>query len=578
MQSSARLSAFMRLAAFIAAVSIALSIGPSGTPLVSIVHQITAVLGWGLVLLMAPAPAPTRATLRAVGPLLAALGLAGMGCLATILFGHLPSPPGAAILGVILLSGAVALHGASAGSAAVDDWFFPFAIALVVAGVLGAFIACVQIFAVHLADNVWIAIPIDSGRAGGNIAQPNQFGDVLVWSLIGLVALAEHYARENPRATSARVGIACLMPFVLLGVVLTGSRTALVALAMLAAWGLLDRKLSRSTRIALAASPVVALALEIFLRKATVATLTAREGADVTSFRLDIWSDSLSMIGAQPWTGVGWGQFNFAWTLTPFAWRPAGLVDNAHDLPLQLAAELGIPAAMVICGLLLWSVWRALQRVRGLAGAPGTAALCALMMVLVIGLHSMLEYPLWYAYLLFPAAWAWGLLLGVGGAQMAAPPASAAAPPSRGWRAMGLLMGVAAASAWADYRIVVPLFVPTGESSSLDERIHDAQASPLFSYQADHAAATLTQPTPRMLPVVKRSAHLLLDGPLLYGWANLLQAQGETDKARYMAARLRELRLPGDAFWYAPCDDPAVVAKPFQCLAPEHPVTWRDFR
>jgi O-antigen ligase len=574
MQTPARQSSSMRLAAFIAAVSVTLSIGPSGTPLVAIAHQIVAVLGWGLVLLMAPAPAPTRDTLRAAAPLLAALGLAAMGCLAAIVFGSLPSPPGAAILFVILVSGAVALHGASAGAAASDDWFVPFAIALVVAGVVGAAIACIQIFAVGLADNFWIAIPADRGRAYGNIGQPNQFGDVLVWALIGLAGLAQ----RRDRALPSRLGLAGLMLFLLLGVALTGSRTALVSLALLAAWGLLDRRLERATRVALAIAPGIAIALGVLVRAATVATLTARKDADVTSFRLDIWSDTLSIIRAQPWTGVGWGQFNFAWTLTPFAWRPAGLVDNAHDLPLQLAAELGIPAAMAIFGLLLWSVWRALQRVRALEGAPATAGRCALMIVLVIGLHSLLEYPLWYAYLLFPAAWAWGLLLGTGCARSVAPPSAATPPPSRAWRAMGLLMGIAALSAWADYRIVAPLFAPSDTPSPLDERIHDAQASPLFSYLADYAVATSVQPTPRTLPALKRSAHVLLNEPLLYGWANLLQAQGETDKARYMAARLREFRLPGVASWYAPCDDPAVTTKPFQCLAPEHPVTWRDFR
>ena len=30
------------------------------------------------------------------------------------------------------------------------------------------------------------------------------------------------------------------------------------------------------------------------------------------------------------------------------------------------------------------------------------------LMVLLIGVHSLLEYPLWYAYFLLPTAWAWG--------------------------------------------------------------------------------------------------------------------------------------------------------------------------
>ncbi|HRD98830.1 MAG TPA: Wzy polymerase domain-containing protein, partial [Rubrivivax sp.] len=48
---------------------------------------------------------------------------------------------------------------------------------------------------------------------------------------------------------------------------------------------------------------------------------------------------------------------------------------------------------------------------------PGTAGRSvagrtAFAMVLLIGLHSLLEYPLWYAYFLLPAAWAWGFALG----------------------------------------------------------------------------------------------------------------------------------------------------------------------
>ena len=33
------------------------------------------------------------------------------------------------------------------------------------------------------------------------------------------------------------------------------------------------------------------------------------------------------------------------------------------------------------------------------------------MLVVVVGLHSLLEYPLWYAYFLLPTAFALGLAL-----------------------------------------------------------------------------------------------------------------------------------------------------------------------
>ncbi|MEP6588463.1 MAG: Wzy polymerase domain-containing protein, partial [Polaromonas sp.] len=67
------------------------------------------------------------------------------------------------------------------------------------------------------------------------------------------------------------------------------------------------------------------------------------------------------------------------------------ILDNAHNLPLHLAVELGVPAALAICGAVGWLVWRAqpwreANPVRQMAWG----------VLAVIGLHSLLEYPLWY--------------------------------------------------------------------------------------------------------------------------------------------------------------------------------------
>jgi len=309
--------------------------------------------------------------------------------------------------------------------------------------------------------------------------------------------------------------------------------------------------------------------------------LTERDGTtDMTSFRSEIWSASIALIREQPWLGVGWGGFNFAWTLTPGIARHAGVVDNAHDLPLQLAVELGLPAALAMMGLLLFAFARAGRSAWRLEGEAGIAARAAVLLVLVMGVHSMLEYPLWYAFLLLPTAWTFGLALGAGAPLASVAPGvpAAALSPWRAWRAVGLLMVVGAVSAWLDYMIVADLFLPTPAALPLVDRIVHAQASPLFSNQADAVAVSDLALTADSLPLVVRSSHVLLTGRAMYVWANLLAAQGQVDKARYLADRLREFDLPGPRPWFAPCSDPAVMAKPFQCLAPDHTVSWRDFR
>jgi hypothetical protein len=58
---------------------------------------------------------------------------------------------------------------------------------------------------------------------------------------------------------------------------------------------------------------------------------------------------------------------------------------------LHLAVELGVPAALLLCGGLVWWVWR--QRPWRETDATRRLAWGVLAL---IGLHSLLEYPLWY--------------------------------------------------------------------------------------------------------------------------------------------------------------------------------------
>lgn len=572
----------MRVLAFLTAVALAVLINRPLPPSVTMANQLLAVLGWGLVLLLAPAPTLSRPSLRAVSPLLVFFALAGAGCVIGIVAGSQPSPPGIGVLAFIVLAAALCLHGASAGAADPVGYFRAMAIAMLVSGVCCAVVAILQVFAYHSLDNNFITIPTSRGRPGGNIGQANQFAGLMLWGLIALLPLARAWRTPGgallPRLVWAFAGL-----LMLTGVVLTGSRTAVVSLILMAAWGVFDSRLVRPLRIGLMLAPLVAIALIPVVSAAARAQgvemlLADHGGSDITSFRNEIWGASLALIRQQPWLGVGWGGFNFAWTLTPGFARHAGLVDNAHDLPLQLAVELGLPAALAMMGLLLFAFAKAVRGACRLEGETGLAARAAVLLVLAMGVHSMLEYPMWYAYLLLPTAWSLGLALGIGTPPAAAVVSGVAPPPLRAWRGVGLLMVVAAVSAWLDYLSIVDLYAPRPTSLPLAERILRAQASPLFSNQADLVAIIDLPLTPAALPLVARNSRVLLTGRSMYVWANLLAAQGQVDKARFMAARLREFDLSGPRPWYAPCSDPGVTAKPFQCLAPDHPVTWRDFR
>jgi hypothetical protein len=81
-----------------------------------------------------------------------------------------------------------------------------------------------------------------------------------------------------------------------------------------------------------------------------------------------------------------------------------GVFNHSHNLVMQLLAETGaIGASVIVGGFLLWLA--DLRRARF-----GLEAWWLLALLCVIGIHSLLEYPLWYAYFLGMAA----LLLGLG--------------------------------------------------------------------------------------------------------------------------------------------------------------------
>jgi len=375
--------------------------------------------------------------------------------------------------------------------------------------------------------------------------------------------------------------------------VLSGSRTGLVGVLLLAVWGFCDGRLSRPARWALGGAPVLFLAL--WLAAAAWAHLSAHtfgaeghllsEGGDISSSRFAIWSNTLAMIGHEPLAGVGFGEFNVAWTLTAFPDRPVAFFDHTHNLLLQLLVELGVPLGGLTIGVLCAGLAQAWHRAWRSADGLGVAKRSAFMIVLMIGLHSMLEYPLWYAYFLLPAAFAWGFVLSSPTTSAAVERRPPQAPNPDGSRTLafaGAALAIGAAAAVLDYWRVVVIYDPGDSTVPLEQRIERGQRSPLFGHHADYAAATAFGEPKAPLSAsqhlaFRRAPHQLLDVRLMIAWAQALAAEGELDRARWLAARIREFRNPGSDEFFAPCQQPDAAATAFQCQPPQRVVPWREF-
>ena len=595
----APVAAWPLLASLLLAASVPTLLAINQPPSATLLNQCLAVALWGGVAVVLP----PGCVARGLGPLLAALGVVAAGVVVSCGFGGLPLSLALLALGLLAGTALMVLTGADAAQGArATPAFAALAAGLLLAGLLGAAVAVIQVFQPGWTDGQWIAHSGLAGRAVGNLRQPNHLGSLLLWALVAAVAL--HELRWLPRAALW----AAALPLVL-AIELTASRTGAVGLGGLLLWALLDRRLSPTARWWLAATPLLYAAAYLamgwygeFSQHAlgAGARLAAEGGlgelaqpAESPNSRLNIWHNTLDLIKAQPWTGVGFGEFNFAWTLTAFPHRPTAFFDHTHNLLLQLAVELGLPAAALVTGLLGWAGWRSGVRARLASGDLGLIARAGGVLVLIAGLHSLVEYPLWYAYFLLPTALAWGFVLGVptagaspvgvgatGLARADAPPDAPAAAPSRpvlGGLA-GALMVAAGVFALLDYQHEVVIYAPTAGSASLAERIARGQRSALFGHHADYAAATNTASPASTALGFARAPHALLDTRLMVAWAQHLAARGDAaslDRARWLAQRLREFRnADADAF-FAPCQGGAVQA--FQCQAPQRAHDWREF-
>ena len=600
---------------------IAFNVAPSAT----FFNQAASFVGWGCFLLVIGAGLPRRVWPESAGAtaLLASLAILVLASLAASVFAAVPWSLSLSSAGTVLAAMLVVTMGACVTRANAQARFFrAFCVALVVAGIACSAIGLVQVFAPELPDGDWVALSALPGRATGNLRQPNHLSSLLLWSIVAAIWLGETTQKAGWRVAAAVLSLVFIDV-----VVLTGSRTGALGMLTLAAWGLLDRRLSKSTRVLLLAMPLVYWACwwsTTLMNDASHAAVggVARFGgsSDISGQRFAIWSNALSLIASHPWLGVGFGEFNFAWTLTPFPHRPQQFFDHTHNLVLNFVVELGIPLALVVLALMLFALWRALMNAiasgrvdkrRGARRATSTRAgaaaamsgmpaqRAAFVIVVLVAVHSMLEYPLWYAYFLLPAAFAFGLCLGPLQATDTGPAAAPRAEVTRPFVVAAMALILCGTLALYDYMRVVIIFAPPAGAAPLDKRIADGRASILFGHHADYAAGTVPEHPGQAMSAFDRAPHYLLDSRLMTAWARALEENGEKDKARYVAQRLREFHNSEAGEFFSPCEaskkakaspgpsasavvaaSPATAASdpPFQCLSPSRPLRFEDFR
>lgn len=419
-----------------------------GYPLPSFRGELAAVV-LGLLALLLFAAGRSWRELRLPASALVPLGLA-LVLLVQFYSGRTARPQLAAIaLGYLAWSACLAALGASLAAAfgrervcRVLGWF------VLAAGVALALLALAQVLGGP--RSVFGALP---QRASASLGQANHVASGVALGLASALWLLGTGAL--PALAAAALGALLLS-----ALSLTGSRSAwlyLAAFLALAAWVWLKRRDPGSRRLLAAAAALVPLfaGLQWALGAVWPEAETERLFDTVSGMaqRLRLWHEAWILFLDAPLSGVGHG--NFAWrhfllaSALPGGAAVDGVYTHAHNLFLHLLAELGLPGFLVLAvGLGFW-----LAGFLPRLAEDGGWWLSALLAVLL--LHSMLEFPLWYAYFLGLAS----LLLGVADARVLRPPATRMLMLGRfGVAAGALLAALAAAMLYQSYRELTDAF------------------------------------------------------------------------------------------------------------------------
>lgn len=544
-------------------------------PLATWLNQCLALLVWGgAVLGLSSTAWDTPAGCRPWSPAAVAAGvLAAIVLLNGLGFGVSLAQPVIGCFSLVAAALIAQLGFRLAQQGQFEPLMLPVAWGLLWLGLLTAVACVMQVFLPQYCGNLILPGSRYAGRAVGTIGQPNLAATAMAWSIVAAGLLLQ-------RGRLHRVWAVAGLVLLVLGIVLTASRMGLVWLGLMLLVAVLESSWHREVRRLLAAALPLALicwwlANQLLNAQGADLALTQRT-ADwaSSSSRTTLWRESLQMVIAQPLFGVGWADFSFAWTLTPFDGRGPRFHNHAHSLPLHLAVELGLPAALLFCALMLRSLmlaWRAVARAAPSIRAQGRLIL---LMLAMLALHSMLEYPLWYFFLLLPAAFMLGLCEGLD-----ASPSSASEPHARSWPwlALGMTLLVAALFSATDYLKIARLYLPSlpGAAPDLPRRLQDARGSVFNGTIAMRATATEMKPGPSAVRAAEIAAHGLLDVPLLIAWADALAASGDADRARYLAQRIYEFDTPDVDRYRAACQ---VQPQPYQCQPPSRSYALTELR
>lgn len=368
-----------------------------------------------------------------------------------------------------------------------------------IAALVSSVMGLIQYFGAAEVFSPWLHVTA-LGEANANLRQRNQLATLLAIGMLAVLWWQVHGLQTRHALW--------MLTLLAIGNAATTSRTGLLhmllvcGLVMFWAWRSRSPGLRLSRPLAFWTLAVYLLAnwglpwfLSVLTGQDVIDALTRMGHNDGCGSRRVLWANVIELIGQKPWTGWGWGELKYAHYITAYEGGPdkrfCEILGNAHNLPLHLAVTLGLPITAAL-GLALLAT---LAWARPWMSASPTHQ-WAWSVLAVIGLHSLLEFPLWYGPFQMAVLLCAVLLL---------MPASGWSAGS--WRGLPLIGGLLLALVClvgADYARARQIYMPASQRWPVwrDDPLGAARSSWFFQRSATFAELTLTRVTPENAPWV----------------------------------------------------------------------------
>lgn len=304
-----------------------------------------------------------------------------------------------------------------------------FAAALLVAALASSMIALGQWL--ELFDGSIYVVDVATGsRPFANLGQPNHLATLLVLGVVAALLLHQRDALGST-ALAACATVLCI------GIATTQSRTAFLQSIVLVGWLLCARRrvglrVGYGAIVITLAACVVFMAAWPWLNEAlglsSGSTMSERGAKGVRSIH---WLSLLDAMAREPWSGYGWNQVSVAQMRVALDHpAPGEVIEHSHNLILDLLIWNGVPLGVLIVGALVCWFYRQFRACRDASVALLLAG------VGIVVTHAMVEYPMDYAYFLFPV----GFMMGA--AESLSAPARSLYVPARLIKALAACAGL----------------------------------------------------------------------------------------------------------------------------------------